>query len=183
MRISQVAVVPLYSAKDFGNIHGRQNEHDIIKSYQQTLVENFEEDRIHFEVLGKEDPIFDNTLVLYLDAGWNTSPHLKKNGSSISYSNDASRDLAEHIRMYVSDWGKSNVDFSHRTISFEKDETLCNKPNTTAIKISPFLLNGPHSEVYIKNLPMLGKLIETCIFEFLQSRQWGPPKIGKVTYG
>lgn len=182
MRISQVAVIPLLDEKNPGQINGRYNEFDVIKSYMQTLTENLEEDRVHFEVVKKDEPIFDNTLKLYLDGGWsNNKKPLSSNGSMISYSDKNSKDLAEHLRTYISDWGKCSVDYNHRIISFSEDKSLCDQPNVTAICITPFFLNGPNHEDYMKKLPELGKQIESCIFEYLLDRQWGP-KISGVSY-
>lgn len=179
MRISQVVLIPMHSGMEPGNSHLNHNEYDIITGYLHPLIEHLEEDGVQNSVIDKDSTIYPNSLVIYCHGGWSsTKQPPKNNGSTIYYSNRECLNLAEHLREAVCDWGKCYVDLSHKMTSFIVDKDLCDVDGCAAISISPFALNGPKSNQYMQKLPMLAKVLSTCIFQYLVDNQWQTKIVG-----
>ncbi len=80
--------------------------------------------------------------------------------------------LATMVCESLSEWGKSYVDYHHKTANprAEEDNPYADIRDTFGLVIRPFKLNGVEAEAYMRNLDTLGKTLAYCVNEFLLAR-------------
>lgn len=174
MRCNQVLIVPefLDGSKE-GNIHECTSQRDAVTRYLETFVDSLDEDRITFSVFKEGDIILPNSIVICLSVGWlKAGSKSKVNSNEVQFGNKESEEFANSISEAVFEWGKSYVNFHHRgsAPTLSKDNPFLKSPDTIAISISPFRLNGVNSTEYVRWLPKLGQILSHCVYEFLFSR-------------
>lgn len=177
MRVSEVVIVPSVSREGQGRLFGKFSEFDVVNGYVTTLCENLEEDRVNFRVLREGENIYPNSLVLYCSSGFlEKKSKSERNCTIVNYKTPSSVPFAETVVEALSDWGKCYVDYKHKASNPIKldGHNILNEAaaveNTIAISVQPFHINGPNSGEYMKRLPSLGKILSTCVYDFLLSR-------------
>lgn len=183
MRVNQVVVVPAFHAKfKPGRVVGRTSEHDIVAEYTRNLAEQFDEDNVAHDVYSHEHKqlILPNSLVMHCSVGWQGNgkgQKAQKNVTSVMHGpQPGSKKFAELLAEALSDWGKCMVDHGHRTKAVEEDLDLffLQIPETIAVSIEPFWINGPNATDYTMRLFDLGRVLSQTVFEFLLSRNEQP---------
>lgn len=183
MRVNQVVVVPAFQANTKpGRYIGRHSEHDVIGSYVTSLVDELDEDLVQHSLYihGQTQLIMPNSLVLHCGIGWQGNgggQKALKNVSTITHGpQPGSKKFAEILAESISDWGKCFVDHGHRTkaVELEQDLSFLVVPDTIAISIEPFKINGPNCQDYCTKLYELGQVLSQSLFEFLLSRNEQP---------
>lgn len=185
MRVNQILLVPEFSevGKD-GNAWGNHNQKDVVRSYLETLREHIEENRHDFSVFREGDVILPNTLIVCLSAGWGRAESRSKlNGHSVVYGSPESMEFAELMAETLGEWAKNYVNFHHKmgAPTVESKNPFLSVKDTIAVAVSPFKLNGPNSEDYMRWLPKLGQLMANCIYEYLLHRG-ERPRMANVNY-
>lgn len=173
MRINQVVIIPEFSKSHLGNHTAKTNEYDVMGAYIETLIEYLEIDRICFYVASNGEVILPNSLILYCSVGWDNGKKPQKyNFSKVSYAQKSSKRFADFAMETLSEWGKCHVDLSHKCKegANAKAHDCLRFGDTIAVQIEPFLLNGPNSDDYIKHVPVMGRMLAQCIYEFMSSR-------------
>lgn len=187
-RVHSVLIVPGYGHSDSfggydrGQVVGRYCELDVVDGYLEPLCDELDSDGVRFEVMdtrsrpgvpaGKRAAkIEGHRLVLHLCAGFDKDPPQAKNLSRVFYRNTGSKDIAEEIAESVSEWGQCFV-FGHRTAnpSQQSEDPLLDVPNTLAVRIEPFILNGPDADEYMRRLPQLGICLARAVAGYLMTR-------------
>jgi hypothetical protein len=169
-----VVVIPtLTSEKDFGRFANGLFESQVIQAYTESMIERFDEDRVRYRVFREGDLIEPNSLLLVCSIGWEKNTvSMEPNYSKASFGQSTSRKVCELLNEALTDWGKCYADYRHRTKEFSSaKDIILRRKDTLAVKIEPFLLNGPSSDEYAKNLGILGEMLAQAVVEFLAIRE------------
>ena len=185
MRVNQILLVPeFYGTGKDGNVWGNHNQKDVVRGYLQTLQEHIEENRHDCSIFQEGDTILPNTLIICLSAGWGKAESRSRlNGHSVVYGDDNSLEFAELMAETLGEWAKNYVNYHHKmaTPARESKNPFLSVKDTIGISVSPFKLNGPNSEDYVRWLPKLGQLMADCIYEYLLHRG-ERPRMANVNY-
>lgn len=163
-----------------GKYYGNYSQADVVNEYGRRVGEELDTDGIRlFPVETRKSP---GTKTEYrhkvgpltfapviLSCGWDETDKLH-NCSQIEYQGAQYLALAERIAESLSDWGRCYV-WGHKV----------SKPNRIAesgdddeqrgyIRVSPFSLNGPHSDSYLERLERLGEGVGRAISGYLIER-------------
>lgn len=182
MRINQVVIMPDKAAQACA---GRFSEPEMIASYTQSLADCLDEDRVPYRFYDECDPIVQNSLVVHCLGGFGKESRGRptvSNFTTITFGSTESEELATLFCEGASEWGKCFANFHHKTQQPKRDlaSPLLNVESTIAIAISPFKLNGPDAESYMKHLPKLGEMLGHIIYEYLLSRSEHPRMMGSA---
>ncbi len=171
MRINQVVLfpsVPLFGGE--GITSGRYTEKEAVHGYMDSILEHMEEDRIVCRVHSDSEPILPNTLLIHCQIGLDKpNSKAKCNMATVDFVGQGALPLATLLCEALVDWGKSYVDFHHKTAN----PKVANEPHyddTLGVIIKPFKINGPQVDDYMRSLDQLGKTIAYSIYEFMLSR-------------
>jgi len=174
MRINQVVLVPsFHTISGEGQISGRFSEREAVHGYMESTYEHLEEDRVIVKIHDNTDVILPNTLLIHCYLGWERpQSKAKYNIATIGYIQTEVVPLAMLLCESLSEWGRSYVDYHHKTANPRLEESLplSDTQSTMSIVLRPFKLNGAESTVYMKNLETLGRTIAYCVNEFLLIR-------------
>lgn len=175
MRVNQVLLVPSVSPSGGeGLISGRYSEADAVNGYIDSILEHLEEDRVTARLDSPNEPILPNTLVIYCGIGWDRpNSKAKCNIATVEYVGQATLPLAALLCESLVDWGKSYVDYHHKTAN-PKVATEPFHEGSLTLTVKPFKLNGPNVEHYMRSLDKLGRTIAYSIYEFLLMRDEAP---------
>jgi hypothetical protein len=180
MSIDRVVIDPGHGADgvgfDFGNSMGVLCEWDILLSLAEELLEHLELSRVRTEILPVRKrpgiPIADRhlhvpagCLLLSLNLGWQAKT--KRNCSALTSQLDPSHPLIAELETAVSRWGIVTHGDHAKTQLLTSSEPLLTLPDSTAIRIEPFALNGPNSLLYAARIPALGKAIAQRVTEYV----------------
>lgn len=177
-RINQVVLMPDQTATQFA---GRFSEQEMIAGYSRTLYEHLEEDRIDVRFFNDLDPIMPNSLVIHCLGGYDKKPLAgKSNFTSIAYGSGDSASFANMVKETLKDWGKCYADFYHK-VSNPRQDDLYLAEGSFSIAVSPFRINGPNAESYMKKLDVLGSSIAHTVLQYLIMRD-EQPRMMKVDY-
>ena len=175
MRINQVLIIPAFDRdKNFGRIHEKYSEWDAIDCYVHSFMEHLDNFGIRPFKSRENDLIYPNSLVVHCDAGW-VDPKSKvksSNYSAISYGTPNSRSLADIFAENTTGWGQNYVSNNHTTKDPKRGDTrpFMVTDKTISISISPFMVNGPDVDSYIRFGPMLGKMLAIAVADFMTTR-------------
>lgn len=180
MSIDRVVIDPGHGADgvgfDYGNSVGILCEWDILLSLTEELVEHFELARIRTEVLpvkrrpgiplgARHEHVPPGCLLLSLQLGWQAKT--KRNCSALTSQLDPSHPLIAELETAVSRWGIVTHGDHAKAQLLTSSEPLLSLPQSTAIRIEPFSLNGPNALLYAARIPALGKAIAQRVSEYL----------------
>lgn len=171
MRVNQVVLVPSVPSIGAGGlVFGRFSEGEAVHGYMESLYEHLEEDRIPVRYHHDLEPFQPNSLILYCQIGFERILSKSKcNAASVSYIGSHSQGLAALLCEALADWGRSYVDFHHKTAN-PKEESKIVHEGSFGVVIKPFRLNGPNIEEYMLSLDQLGKTIAYSVYEFMVGR-------------
>lgn len=175
MRVNQVLLVPVISPTGGeGLMYGRYSEAEAVNGYIESILEHLEEDRVTASTHSKLDPIMPNSLVMYCGLGWDKpSSKAKCNIATVEFVGQAALPLASLLCESLVDWGKSYVDYHHKT-SNPKVAVEPFHEGSITIVFKPFKLNGPNIDSYMSCLDKLGRTVAYSIYEFLLMRDEVP---------
>lgn len=180
MRVNQVVLVPgIPQTGSEGLVFGRYSEREAIHAYMDSVFEHLEEDRVLARIHSDLEPIQPNTLLIHCQIGWEKpNSKAKCNMATVDYVGQGSLALAALLCESLVDWGKSYVDFHHKT----GNPKIANDPTpegTIAVILKPFRINGPNVDLYMNSLDQLGRTIAYAIYEFMVSRN-EIPEVARV---
>lgn len=191
MHIHQVFLVPGYGhTSDTGEYvrgnpspDGSTSQLDVVDAYLPAIIEELDCEGIRYTCLetrnGAGIPqslraqyIEANSVVIHCLAGWNEDRKRdSKNVTRITYGQSSSFPLADEVSEAVGQWGQNYV-FGHKTANPRQDakDALLVLPETKAVAIEPFALNGPDVKTYVRYLEQLGKVIARAVADHLNAR-------------
>jgi hypothetical protein len=203
MFVHEILIVPAYGHStdrdlwDRGPAVGSVTGLDVVDAYVSALIEELDAEGIRYRVLDtRTSPgireserwqhVEANSLVLHCLASGlpdGKKPVNKKNQTEVWYGGDRSLTLADEMCEALAQWGHCYV-FGHRTANPRHDGKthLLNAPETKALAISPFWINGPDAPDYLERLNELGQTIARCLADHLTSKghaQVYPPRAAK----
>lgn len=179
MRVNQVILIPAFSNDgNLGRYHFNACEYDAMAAYFEPLCEHLDNDRVSFLIQKPEDSIFPNSMVLYCGIGWESkNDKIKSNYSQISYCQQTSRRLCDFFMESASEWGRCYVSHGHKTREMSKAKhSFLDQPNTYAISIEPFKVNGEFFDEYIRHASVLGQMMANTIREFITTKEDAPAR-------
>ena len=187
LRTHSVLVVPAHGhcdadgRYDHGRRYGRFSQMDVVDGYMHSLIDELDGDGVRHEVMptrthpgvcAQDRPRFveANHLVLHLCAGFSQDPPKTKNMTSVYYGSPQARDIAEEISEAIAEWGHCYV-WGHKTANPQlSSDPLLQVKGSLGVRIEPFVLNGPDSDLYLAKLPQLGTCIGRALVGYLTHR-------------
>ncbi len=174
MRINQVVLVPgVPRVGDHGHTFGHYSEKEAIYEYVESTLEHLEEDRVAASIHETGGLIMPNTLLVHCFLGWEKpNSKAKSNIATIGFQGTEALPLANMLCESLSEWGKSYVDYHHKTANPRPEDQSPegNLPGTIGVFIRPFKLNGMQIDTYMRNADTLGRTIAYCVHEFILGR-------------
>lgn len=180
MGIDRVVIVPAKGADgvgfDFGNMCGVLTEYDIVTLLADYLAEFLELYRVRTSILPvRKRPgipplerhlhIPDGSLAILFGLGWQKTA--KRNGSIIATQMDPADPLIKDLDRVLTRWGiVTHADHSKTLLQAPADPILT-LPQSLAIRIEPFALNGPNSSIYASRIEPLARALAQQIAEWL----------------
>lgn len=184
-RTHSVVIVPDYGhsapdgSYDRGLVCGRYSELDVIDGYLPTLIEELDIDGIRFEVMNTRSPpgvahdkrhtlIEPHSLVLHLGCGRFDGKAMPSKNISCVYFGGDGRVHAKELSEALFTWGQCYV-YGHRAARPEpmKADRVINAEGAAGIRIEPFMLDGPDTDVYLSRLAELGTAIGRAVSSHL----------------
>jgi hypothetical protein len=187
MKINSVLVIPGAGHSDDAGNYTRGvaidslAEVDVVDVYGRVLLDILEEYGIRYDVaptrkapgvreVDRLSGIPENTLALDLRVGY-FHRYRKLQESVVEYGQDDLKSLANLLSETVGEWGKCCA-WGHRTTDVGPLAVSC-----SAIRISPFSLNGPDASVYLRRLEPLGREIGLVLVEYLGNRNLAQARV------
>ena len=168
-----------YPGVGYGRIAGKVSEYDAMLSYLTSLCDSLDDDGLRYQIYDKDEPVMPHTLLIHASIGWfepgkGQKKCITSNLSSVHYGK-SSTTIAKLFSETMSEWGKHYVDYHHRTAEPRLNNKIadldCPSDEVFTISVSPFIVNAPNAEDYVKFSPILGKMMATCIQEFVAMRK------------